>query len=500
MDYQFESHSYADVRKAGQQLVAKRNDFIQNTRYNLNLLENKIFLYIISKVKPGDTQDTEYEYRYSELFALLRYKTDSYQKVKDMIQSMNALSFWKDAENDDEEDQLISFFESDSVRSNWKKGYFKIKFGKKIFPYIMDLQNQLMENGEFFTSYQLENVILMSRFYSQRLYEILKSYSYNNDTYWFELGTGTEYDLQKRLAGGNKDGIPPEGWKNWFIFNRDVLKPAKQDINRYTDLQIEYEPSKYDRAGKHHRGYVMITFALRSKTKGQMQEREQIIEAAYREIQIAEDSKRYHQSTIFEFMAQQNQREDLEIQKELKEAELRETEQQIEAENELEERISASRIPILTAEFGEFFTDEQLMSLYDAACGDWHIEPGSIRVEDREMFASELIGKYWFKIQATMDETRTKPFNRLLDAVEKDYEHYSYEINEYYKRMKDFSIIKEENTASSMQNPPIPDKGSVESEEINNVKDHDNDQSFEGMNNAEKKMDYYKDAFKRMHF
>ena len=88
-----DQYTYEDVRKAGKQLVAKRNDFIQASRFNLSLLQNKIFLYMISKIRPGDTQDKVYEYRYSELFAVLRYKTDSYQRIRKIIQGMNALSF-----------------------------------------------------------------------------------------------------------------------------------------------------------------------------------------------------------------------------------------------------------------------------------------------------------------------------------------------------------------------------------------------------------------------
>ena len=57
--------SYDRIREAGHQLVAKRNDFIQEARYSLSSTENRILLYMFSKVRPGDPEDKVYDYSFS---------------------------------------------------------------------------------------------------------------------------------------------------------------------------------------------------------------------------------------------------------------------------------------------------------------------------------------------------------------------------------------------------------------------------------------------------
>ena len=43
------------------QLVVKHNALIQKTRYSLNTQQQKIILYLISKIKPDDDELKEYD-------------------------------------------------------------------------------------------------------------------------------------------------------------------------------------------------------------------------------------------------------------------------------------------------------------------------------------------------------------------------------------------------------------------------------------------------------
>ncbi len=416
--------TFDSVREASKQTVAKRNDFIQNTRYSLGLLQNKILLYMFSKVKPTDKPNQLYEFRFSEMFAVLRYKTDSYTEVKRLIQSMNALSFWRDAENDDEDDELISFFDSDSVVANAKRGFFKVRFGKKVFPYILELRKQQEEDGTYFTGYQLQNVILMKHYYSQRLYEILRSYKLNNQKWVFEIGTKSKNDLQLRLLGGDKSRENvnvPEGWKKWSIFNRDVLKPAEADINQYTDIKIKYIPSKYDLRGNKHRGYASVTFAMISKTLGEIEETNRYIDAQYREF-LGEEEE-YHQSTLDEFLAFQNNKlaeEENEISRNTKAKEM----------EIFEARVNTSQYPIITEELGEEFTDEEIDNLVVSARK--HMSIGEIDKDKQELWLSDYIVYYLEKIRMTPQDTKTTQYKRLLNLLQNDYDNISNAISLKY--------------------------------------------------------------------
>jgi len=45
-----------EIRQDRQWQVAKSNQFIQKTRFNMDLMQQKIILHIISKIKPQDTE------------------------------------------------------------------------------------------------------------------------------------------------------------------------------------------------------------------------------------------------------------------------------------------------------------------------------------------------------------------------------------------------------------------------------------------------------------
>ena len=51
-------------------------------------------------------------------------------------------------------------------------------------------------------------------------------------------------------------------YSKYSLFKRDVLEPAKEEINKYSDIRIDYEPLKYDLSGVKHRGTSAIRFFI----------------------------------------------------------------------------------------------------------------------------------------------------------------------------------------------------------------------------------------------
>ena len=56
----------AELQKIRDYKVIKYNDLIQKTRHQLSMQEQKIVLYLISKIKPGDTELTDYKFDVAE--------------------------------------------------------------------------------------------------------------------------------------------------------------------------------------------------------------------------------------------------------------------------------------------------------------------------------------------------------------------------------------------------------------------------------------------------
>lgn len=412
--------SESSLDKTRKQLVAKRNDMIQRSRFALTAVENKAVLYILSKVRPGDKIGDVYEFKCREFYQLIKWEKQSYKDIRDMLQRIKSVN-WIIQEGD--EDVVLSWF--DIVRANPKTEVIKISFSTDMAPYILGLVQQ-REDGRFFTSYALEKVALMKHQYSPRIYELLKSYS-NRQSWSFELGTGSVRDLQVIIAtmakepvsGDYKIPIIPTGWSNFAIFNRDVLRPAKEEINRYTDIKIEYEASKVDIYGVKHRKYCTVTFYMLEKTRGEKAEAEAAIDAEYID---NEDISEQHQMTLQEWFIEKHKERLLEEQEENETAEQKKRQEE---EAEREKKYNDSKYPLLWAEFPEF-DENQIDILFKEAIK--HLDPALVAFSDRDLWAVDFIRYYYDYVKATDKDTRTTFYKRLLDYVRKDYDLYAEKI------------------------------------------------------------------------
>lgn len=395
-----------DVEKElRKQKIAKRNDLIQRSRYALGVVENKAVSYMLSKVRPDDEPGKIYRFYFSEFYAVINWSKQSYLDLKNLLQDIADKSIWISPEKGKE--TLVRWF--DIVDTDITGvGYFEISFHKRIQPFIYALQRQKEEEGLYYTTYELQNISLMSRQYSPRIYELLKSFG-NRKTWIFEIGTGSKNDLQLLISDYDRKQKVfriPAGWSNYAIFNRDVLKPAMQEINEYTDIAIEYTPRKIDLSGRKYRKYVAVEFRLREKTRGEKETAEQIIDAEY---QKKAESRIYHQYTLEEQHGEDVAEEIIEENDGTAGEEI----------NRSEEMIFSEPESLLESEFKEF-SKQEIKNLRHMA--EQKIIPGTIRFTKRELWLCDYIAHYKDWIDATPSDTRTTVYKRLLDCVRNDYD------------------------------------------------------------------------------
>ena len=425
-----------DLREARNNLVAKDNRLIQNSRFSLGAIENKAILYLISKIQPDDKPGKIYTFNCKEFQALLKWNTDdSYSYMKIMLQNLGDISWWIDGEVEGKKkDILLRWF--DITRMDPGNGDIEISFQSDMFPFLLDLQKHLEEEGRYYTTYKLQNVTLMKHRYSPRIYELLKSYQYNNKKWTFENGTGSEYDLQRRIADTEMDkktrkavSLIPESWSNWAVFKRDVLEPAVKEINKYTDIKVAYDGKKEDIHHKKTRAIRTIEFYMVGKTGPEQRNTDEVIDAEYREI---EDRDKYHQITLEELSVEDRffQAHDVSLEEERMENEM------IEAEKK-EKQADKSKHPVLFAELNNDrnanLDEKKVDQLYSTAIQGR--VAGEVDVRNWELFATDLVIHYYDKIAATPEETKSTPYQRLLNCLEKDYDGKAYELVEkYHKR------------------------------------------------------------------
>ncbi len=424
-----------DLRETRNNLVAKDNRLIQKSRFSLGAIENKAILYLISKIQPGDKPGKIYTFNCKEFQALLKWDTDaSYNYMKIMLQNLGDISWWIDGEVDGrKKDILLRWF--DITRMDPGNGDIEISFQSDMFPFLLDLQKHLEEEGRYYTTYKLQNVTLMKHRYSPRIYELLKSYQYNNKKWTFENGTGSEYDLQRRIADTVKDkktrnavSLVPESWSNWAVFKRDVLEPAVKEINKYTDIKVAYAGKKEDIHHKKTRAIRTIEFYMVGKTDPEQRNTDEIIDAEYREI---EDCDKYHQYTLEELSVEDAffKAHDESLKKERLENEMIESEKK-------QKQADKSKHPVLFAELNNDrtakFSEKKVVQLYSIAIQGR--VAGIVDVNCWELFATDLVLHYYDKIDATPEETKSTSYQRLLNCLENDYDGKVFELQEKYRK------------------------------------------------------------------
>ena len=416
-----------DLKKTRNSIVAKDNRIIQHGRNTLTKMESKAIAYLVAKIQPDDGPNKIYIFNCQEFQALLRWnKEASYQNIKKMLKKLGDASFWCEEERKGrKKDVLLRWL--NIVRMDPGNGEIEISFHPDMYPYLLNLrEQQLNEEKSYFSSYKLQSVSLFKYKYTQRIYELLKSYSFNNRRWFFENGTGTEYDLQVMIAITETDEKTgkmvidiPEGWSNWAIFKRNVLDPAIKEINKFTDLRVAYKGKKEDTHHRKTRAIRTVEFYMDRKTAPEQKKTDDIIDAAYRNI---ENEENYHQMTIEELFFEERS------------IKHKEEEEYFEAKRK-EKEVNKAKHPTLFAELNRDrnanFDEKKVNLLYNTAVKGRIA--GKIGKENWELFATDLILHYYDKIAATPEETKSSVLNRLLDCVKNDYDNMAEALTEEYR-------------------------------------------------------------------
>lgn len=202
-------------------LVVKSNDLIE-ARYDLNLNEQKIILYAVSKLDRNKERFNILELQSNEFMKLLGTTQFRYTEIKEMVSDLmkKQVSISTDRSN-----LLVNWVSSIEYITN--SGIIELEFSEKLAPYLLQLKKK-------FTRYQLKNILNLKSKYSIRIYELMKQYETIGKR-TFKLD-----ELKKILFIENQ-------YERIYDLERFVLKPAKEEINKFTDLCIEYNKVKTGR-------------------------------------------------------------------------------------------------------------------------------------------------------------------------------------------------------------------------------------------------------------
>lgn len=225
-------------------LVVKANELIQKNRFELSLPEQKTIAFICSMIKPVDNKENslqmEYDFSirdYCKVCGLDYNNGNNYADIKTILKKLSDRSMWLDDGNGEVIVRWLA-----KARVNKRSGLAKIEIDRDLAPYLFDL-------GQRFTQYQLNNILAMKSAFSIRIYELMKSYSFQKSK-TFDID-----ELKHLLMVENV-----KSYSNYKDFRIYVLEKAQSEINELTDIKITLEPIFKGRK------VVKVKFLIEEKT------------------------------------------------------------------------------------------------------------------------------------------------------------------------------------------------------------------------------------------
>ena len=419
------------LQKARENKVVKSSEMVQKGKFYLSLMESKALNYLVSKIKPGDDINTEYCFNCNDFQSIIHSsivsEKNSYTNTKSTLQSISDKGWWIRLE--DGKEAYVHWL--NVIHLDPGTGDVIIKFHEDMFPYLYNLSTG---DKKYYIAPRLEETSLMTHKYSPRIYELIRTYL-NKKEWTFELGTGTDNDFQMMICDWKSDekkkgknfASIPKNWANFPIFERDVLAPAQEEINKYTDLKIKYIPIREDRYGKRYRKPVQIKFCILRKTEGELKDTKIILDDEYSVYQdaIKEKEKGPHQMTFEELESEKFFEEDR------KKREEEQKEKDTLREKEKQDVIDKSVCPMVMELLYDVLEIDEIMNIFFEASK--HIMPGQVKYDKRDAWCYDYVMHYYQYIKETPEDTKTTLYKRLLTSVIHDYDDFASQITQWNK-------------------------------------------------------------------
>ncbi|MFZ3577453.1 replication initiation protein [Virgibacillus sp. DJP39] len=225
-----------EIKSVKNNVVTKSNILIE-ANYKLTIIEQKIILFIVSKIRKDDEDFARYKLSVKDFYELLGYKgTPKYSEMREITKKLMGKILEIKEGGKLTQVSWLSF-----VEYNKTSGSVSLSFDPNLKPYLLQLKRE-------FTSYKLKNIMELKNSYSIRIYEILKKW---------QTVKQVEIPLEKlrKMVGVN------DKYREYHNFKKRVLIPSQKEVKNKTDISFEYEEIK------HGRKVIAILFLINSKSQ-----------------------------------------------------------------------------------------------------------------------------------------------------------------------------------------------------------------------------------------
>lgn len=197
-------------------LVTQSNKLIES-RYNLNVTEQRLILAMIAMINPEDEDFREYNIEISNLSKVLGLKNKNiYEDIKKVTESV--LTKVLKIRN---EEGLLQLNWISSAQYNDNLGTVTIKFDPSLKPYLLNIK-------ENYTSTKFGITAKFKSFYTTRIYLLVKQYQ--------KIGRRTvTVDFLREIF--------PQ-YEQYKDLKKRILIPAQKEISEISDIKFEIEEKK----------------------------------------------------------------------------------------------------------------------------------------------------------------------------------------------------------------------------------------------------------------
>lgn len=214
---------YTTIIEQRNKKVRKANALIQKSKFDLNLQQQKLILFLISQINPTDKEFKPYHFSVAEFCKVVGIDYyGSYDAIKDIIQKIADKSMWIKIEGID---KLIRWISTAEIDDSTKEVI--IRFDEDLKPFLLELKENFYE---FKSLYPL----FFRHKYSIRLYEWAKSIYYHDEE---PLSYRIKIEDIIQIMGA-------ETYKDYYAFKKRALIPALKEITSSSDLTISCEEHK----------------------------------------------------------------------------------------------------------------------------------------------------------------------------------------------------------------------------------------------------------------
>ena len=246
-----------EVEKNKSYTVAKANSLVREAKYNMSLGQQRMLNFLISRISPQARSFDDIgsparlgwiSFQIQEFARVFDMDPDSgttYRTVKEWLLTLKKRAWWTKI---DGKDKIMSWLDEVEIEPN--SGKCSVTFFRPIEPYLV----ALTESGNY-TSFSLLYTTRFKSSYSDRFYELFKSYEFRS-----KVKSSSDENVKEvvfrvdelrskfdeKEFGSNKVTNSLANY-SYGEFKR-VLDRCLKEINQYTDIDVTYEPIKKGRS------------------------------------------------------------------------------------------------------------------------------------------------------------------------------------------------------------------------------------------------------------